>query len=423
MRRFFICLLSLAICLFSVSCEREEGLGGDGAAPLKVNTYSVDGMVRSFGSVAVMMVGENISIVATPEQDVASAEKILECENYLFASVGPLLVNKEFDLKNESRLFTFISTLANAKLATVAPDKTNEITSGKAQFIYENDVLVVKAEMTLISGKVFKFHAKAEYSVEMNENTIARGSEEKPLRAAFYSESGNTTTLVLTPANIDYFEELEDASWYMHLTVSNNLVSGSNIDVAELGANDTFEFGVVDNVRNSKSFSIVYGVSDMSHVEGSFNIAKKNEGEYSINIDIMVDGVAYKANFDGECISEHKQQEVKTNYFIYNGNEYAATGATLTKGESVWSFEVEASNGISAVVTAPQSFFVQGGTYGFSQSQYFKAVCEGVTYSKANGDSGTLTVQYDDQNKSITIDFTNYDNLQFNYSGSVAVVE
>ena len=135
----------------------------------------------------------------------------------------------------------------------------------------------------------------------------------------------------------------------------------------------------------------------------------------------MVADVAYKANFEGECTSEHKQQEVKTNYFIYNGTEYAATGATLTKGESVWSVEVVASNGMSVTLNAPQSFFVQGGTYGFSQSQFFTVVCEGVTYSKANGSSGTVTLQYDDQNKAITIDFTNYGNLQFNYSGSVAV--
>ena len=420
MRKLSIFLMSLAVCLFSVSCERE---GGNESAELKANTYSVDGVEGALKSVAVMMVGENISVVATPEQGVASAEKILECENYLFTSVGPLLVNKEFDLKTESRLFTFISTLADAKLATVAPDKTNEITGGKAQFIYENDVLVVKAEMTLISGKVFKFHAKAEYSVEMNENTIVRGNEEKPLRAAFYSESGNTTTLVLTPANIDYFEELEDASWYMQITVSNNLISGSNVDIESLGATDTFEFSVVDNVRNAKSFSIVYGFSDMSDVEGSFNIAKTGEAEYAININLSIADVAYKANFEGECLSEHKQQEVKTNYFIYNGTEYTTTGATLTKGESVWSVEVVASNGKSAVLNAPQQFFVQGGTYGFSQSQSFTVVCEGVTYSKANGSSGTVTLQYDDQNKLLTIDFTNYNNLQFNYSGSVAVVE
>ena len=420
MRRFTIYMLSLAVALFSVSCEpNENGCGSE----LKVNTYSVDGVVGSLESVAVMMVGENISIVATPDDGVSSAEAILECENYLFASVSPLLVGKEFDIKTEKTLYTFISTFVEAPLATVAPDMTDEISSGKAKFVYENNLLVVTAEMTLVSGKVFKFCAQAEYSVKVNENTIARGSEEKPLRAAFYSESGNTTTLIFTPANIEYFEELEDASWYMFITVSNNLLSGEKVGVKSLGANDTFEFGVVDNVRNSKSFSVVYGFSDMSEVEGTFNIAKKGEAEYTVDINLAVADVAYKANFEGECTSEHKQQEVKTNYFIYNGAESAVTGATLTKGESVWSVEVVASNGNSAVLVAPQSFFEQGGTYGFSQSQLFKVICEEVTYSKANGSSGTVKLQYDERNKTLTIDFTNYDNLQFNYSGSVAVVE
>ena len=412
--------MSLVVLLFSASCERE---GGNESVELKANTFSVDGVEGALKSVAVMMVGENISIVATPEQGVASAEKILECENYLFASVSPLLVGKEFDIKSETKLFTFISTLAEAPLTTVAPDETNEITSGKAKFVYENNLLVVKAEMTLVSGKVFKFHATAKQSVVVNENTIARGNEEKPLRAAFYSETGNTTTLIFTPANIEYFEELEDASWYMFITVSNNLVSGSDIDIKSLGANDTFEFGVVDNVRNSKSFSIVYGFSDMSDVEGSFKIAKKEAAEYTVNINLSVADVAYKAHFEGECISEHKTQEVKQNYFIIDGEEYVATGATLTKGASVWSVEVSALNGKSAIVAAPRSFFEQGGTYGFSQSQHFKVIYDGVTYNKENGSSGTVKLQYDDQNKTLTIDFTNYDNLQFNYSGVVTVVE
>ena len=420
MKKIALYFLSLVALLFAVSCE-PAGNGNGNEADLKVNTYSVDGVVGTLNSVAVMMVDENISIVATPTQGIASGEEILTCPNYLFASVSPLLVGRVFDIKSEKTLYTFISTLANAHLESVAPDMTSEITSGTAKFTYENNMLVVKAEMTLVSGKVFKFYAKAEHSVVINQNIIARGNEEKPLRAVFYSESGNVTELVLTPANIDYFEELEDASWYMHITVSNNLANGANIDVKDLVASDTFEFGVVDNVRNSKSFSVVYGFSDMSDVEGSFNIAKTGEAEYTININLSIADVAYKASFDGECISEHKEQEVKTNYFIYNGTEYAATGATLTKGESVWSVEVAASNGTSAVLNAPQQFFVQGGTYGFSQSQSFTVVCEGVTYSKANGSSGTVTLQYDDQNKAITIDFTNYDNLQFNYSGSVAV--
>ena len=420
MKRIALCLMSLVVVLFSVSCEPN---GSDNGGELKVNTYSVDGVVGTLNSVAVMMVGENISIVATPDNGVTSAEAILECENYLFASVSPLLVGREFDIKAESKLFTFISTLVEAPLATVAPGATNEIAAGKATFVYDNYELVVKAEMTLINGKVFKFYAQASHSVVVNNNTVARGNEEKPLRAAFYSETGNTTTLVFTPANIEYFEELEDASWYMFITVSNNLLSGESVDVNSLSASDTFEFGVVDNVRDSKSFSVVYGFSDMSEVGGSFKLTKKGEGEYAADIKLSVAGTAYRACFDGECISEHKKQEVKTNYFIYNGAESAVTGVTLTKGESVWSVEIVAVNGKSTVLVAPQQFFEPGGTYGFSQSQLFKVICEGVTYSKANGNSGTVTLKYDDKNKTLAIDFTNYDNLQFNYSGTVTVVE
>ena len=161
----------------------------------------------------------------------------------------------------------------------------------------------------------------------------------------------------------------------------------------------------------------------MSDVEGTFLLFNKNKANYLAEIDILVNGVKYKAHFDGTCISEHQEQEVKTNYFIYNGEEFATTGATLTKGASVWSVEVVASNGKSAVLVAPQEFFVSGGTYGFSQNSLFKVICDGVTYSKESGSSGTATLKYDDKNKTLKVEFTNYDNLQFNYSGVVTVVE
>ena len=74
-------------------------------------------------------------------------------------------------------------------------------------------------------------------------------------------------------------------------------------------------------------------------------------------------------------------------------------------------------------MVAPQNFFEPGGTYGFSQSSLFKVVCEGVTYNKESGSSGTATLQYDDKNKTLKVEFTNYDNLQFNYSGSVTIAE
>ena len=65
MKRIALYLASI-VALLSVSCEPVGNGGGD--SELKVTRYSVGGVETTFNSVAVMMVGENISIVATPEQ-------------------------------------------------------------------------------------------------------------------------------------------------------------------------------------------------------------------------------------------------------------------------------------------------------------------------------------------------------------------
>jgi hypothetical protein len=413
----FLNILMLAVATLLVACNPNNDNGGE-KEPLKVNTYSVNGKVAALKSVAVMMVGDNLSIVATPTADISSGEAILECEEYLFAAVSPLLVGREFDLKTEPLLYTLISTIADAKLETVAPGLTDEIVSGKAKFTYVNNTLNVSVEATLVSGTTLAFVAEAEQEVKVNENKIARGNEEKPLRAAFYMEEEGMTALYFTPAGVEYFSELEDASWLLYIMVSSDMVNGERVDLSTITSDKLFMFGYVDNVFTDKSFNVLSG--KMLDATGHFTLAKKGEGVYAADIEIEVDGTTYSVSFDDVCTSALLEPEKKTNYLLFENVEYLLSSAKITKGTDYWSVDFAVSNGKTLTLTAPENFFA-GNACGFSQSPYLTVVYDGVTYSKANGSSGTLTAKYTESSAELVVDFTNYDNLIFNYTGVVTI--
>lgn len=421
MKRF---ILFAAILAIFAACNPDEGGNGGNSgngsvssAELSENSYAVDGKVSQFGSTAVLMMGDNISIVATPKAGVATAEAILECDEYLFAAANPLLLGKSFDLKNEASLFTFISTLSGAQLESVAPEMTNEISAGTALFTYENNILVVKADITLVSGTTLSLYAKAEQQVVVNDNTMSCGKKEKVVRSAFYMEEGGKTALYFGSGEVDYFEEFEYVVWQTYIMVDNAFVDGvkHNVDASSIEA-----FGMVDLLDSSNSVAIDSG--NLQDAKGSYTISKTGEGAYSVELAIMVNGISYTVSFVGECVSVDLAPEIKSNYLLFDNKEYSISAATFTKGESVWSVEFVTSSGKNLLLTAPANYF-DGNTYGFSQSADLTLSYDGVTYSKANGYSGSLTAEYDAANQSLTAEFSNYDNLQFSYAGSVTVVE
>jgi hypothetical protein len=366
------------------------------------------------------MLGENIYVVASPTPNLTKAEEILECEEYIFVAVSPLLLGKEFDLKTEQSLYTIMSTLGGAPLKEVTPENNSEVKAGTVQLTYEGGVAVVKATITLANGREFKLHLSAEKEVEVNDNVIARGDEVKPLRAAFYDEGDFSTTLYFTPAGVEYFDELKNASWYIYLGVSNEFLDGAQHSLTEMGGSSSFEFGVIDNVSSSKTIEIMAGY--LRGGSGNFTISKSDNGSYNANIAIKILGVQYMVEFEGECISVDYAPEKKINFFDYKGSECQTLSATLTKGESVWSVEVALSNGKSVVLNAPQEFFNTGdGGRGFSQSKDFTVEYNGTVYSKANGYSGTIISAYDAATNNLALEFFNNSDVKFNYTGVVEV--
>ncbi len=379
---------------------------------LVANSYSIDGQVHNLNSVYAEMLGENVYIVGTKSEGIGSAMDIFECDEYIYAAVSPTLVGCEIDLNSENNVYTIISTLAGACIEELSPGSTVEITSGKMILDYVDSQVTAKAEIVLTDGTNLRFHLSAKKEMTINENTISRDSERKPLRTAFYSEEGGITYLYFTPAGIEYFEELEIATWYLYFVIDSKLIDGSKHTIS---SETLRQFGLVDNFDSSKSFEL----SNMQGASGEYVITKNDTGNYTAIINIMVDAIRYGVEYNGMCISSEYKPEEKSNYLIYNGSEHTILSATLTEGD-VYAVTFKTDDKKSITLTAPASFF-NGNAYGFSQSADFTVTYENRTYSKANGDMGTLTALYSSSNTSLEVSFTNYSDLEFSYKGQVTI--
>lgn len=385
------------------------------------NTYIINGKEYKFPSTAFMMVGENPALLATPLFGVKGAEKILECSEYFYGAISPSLNGKEFDITTERTLFTFISTLSGAFLESVAPEMTEEVSAGKALFAIDNNTATLKAGMILADGTSIAVNitAKAEERITINENTLSRGDEKKPLRTAFYMNEGGMTYLYFTPAGIDYAEELEIVTWYLYIMIDDNLATGRNIklDSKEI-AQSNLVLGVMDNINGDNSWTIT--ASDLMGATGSILLKKNKEGNYTALLDVLYDGLPYEVRFEGDCISCYDAPVVESNYFLFEGEKSSITSASIDATGSPWSVSLHLASGQSVVVTVPEKFF-DGNAHGFSQSADLTVTYGETTFSKANGNSGTITLNLNEEELTLVLSFTNYAGCELEYNGAVTI--
>ena len=389
----------------------------------KENCYSLNGEEHLLPSTAFMMVGENPAIVASPRMGLNSGEQILESSSYFYAAVSPVLNGVEFDLMTESSPYTLISTLSGALLECVAPGLTEEITSGKATFAIVDKRATFVAALTLASGSTLAINisTEAEENITINENTISRGAEKKPLRTAFYMNEEGMTYLYFTPAGIDYAEELEIATWYMYLMVGDQLINNQRISLTDdIIEGSNFILGLMDNLNADNSWTITG--DELGGATGTILLKHNSEGNYTTLLEVVYGGVEYKIAFEGDCISCYDAPVVESNYLLYDGAKHNLTSATIDAKGEPWSLSLRVDNGKSVVITAPESFF-DGNAHGFSQSPHLTVTYDGQTFSKANGNSGTLTLNLDQDMLTLDVAFTNYAGCEVAYSGAVTIYE
>lgn len=383
------------------------------------NTYTINGTEYSFGSTAMMMVGESPSIAATPAEGYSSVMDIMtsgEIE-YFFAGVSPALLNKDIDLINEAETYTIYSTLEKGFIEFLAPGETSEIEKGICRLAEtEEGVFYFTAGIILADGTELAINilAEAEEEVEVNENEIGVGDNIKPLRAAFYMEDEEMTYLYFTPSEIYYFyDEIDMATYYMYLIMDNNLLTGEDIELDEIGEK-TFMFGMVDNATGDMKF---FDNSSMDGIEGAFNVMKTDQGCYAVTFEFIIDGEMYYVSFDGECTSVDESAPDEDNVFACGDEFLVIEGAELEKGEELWTLWFVLENGKEASIVMPADFYQDEEEHGFSFDERISVNYDGRSYCKANGDSGTVAVLIDEEAGIVDAYFTNYEDCELYYIG------
>ncbi|MBO5942927.1 MAG: hypothetical protein J6Q63_06520 [Bacteroidales bacterium] len=376
---------------------------------LDANTYALDKEKASFGSVELTNLGEYICIAATPAEGVQSFDAVFEQDEYFYVAISPLLNGKEFDLMTENDLYTVMSTLDGAFLETVAPDMKDEIKEGKCLFNYEDGKATVEVRLTLADGTKLAAKMEAEEpGIVVNENIFAIGGDEKPVRTAFYMKEDGLTTLYLTPAGIDYFEDISITTYYAYIVLDDTQCNGRALDVSDVvavGYGDNFNEIYVDSreVSAKGALKVFADPSDASH--------------YQVSADITFGGTTLKIRYDGNAIDAGTKEVVK-NEVIYNGETYGITNVILNMQPDPVSLTcavmIFTARGDMVSITLPVNF-LDGNAHGFSQSPDLYMDYDGQRYSKATGYSGTITVAEDGD--TIRIDATNYDNLKITYEG------
>ncbi len=406
----------------------QVGPGTELPSAPNLNTYVINGVERAFGSVAFSMIGENPSVFATPSEGITEWMDIMACEEYFFAGMNPLLDGVEFDLMTEKQLYTFMSTLSGAVLETVAPDFLEEITAGKSLFDYdaESSKLTLKTGMILADGTTLAVNIEAQakqQEVDVNDNVILRGAEQKPIRASFYMAEDGLTALYFTPGAISYFDEIYDTTSFFYLMLDDALCTGEPIEITTMGSGLAM-MGVEDQLDPSKSWAV--SGDNLQGAVGVVSVLKVDEGNYAVEIEVELDGVAYAVRFEGPCVpyDETAPKEDTENIFCLGDLESAILEGCLVKGGDVWTVDLLLANDEMVSISMPAAYF-DGEIYGFSQSPDIEVYYSGTdrTMSKANGESGSLSILFDEQVNIVEIEFTNYDDCELYYCGEVEVVE
>ena len=380
---------------------------------LDANTYAVDKVKSSFGSVEVSNLGEYICIAASPVEGVENFDAIFDQDEYFYVAISPLLNGKEFDLCAEKNLYTVMSTLDGAFLESVAPGMTHEIKDGKCVFTYQNEKVQVEIDLTLADGRRLAAKMEAEEAgIVVNENIFAIAGDEKPVRTAFYLREDGLTTLYLTPAGIQYFEDIPITTYYAYIILDDTQCNGRALDVSDIVA-----VGYGDN------FNEIYVDSREVAASGSLKVLSDpdNVAHYQVSADITFGGTTLKLRYDGNAIDAGTKEVVK-NEVVYNGKSYGITGVSLDlqpNTEGTCGVLIATDRGDIIRITLPLNF-LDGNAHGFSQSPDLCMEYDGQVYSKASGYSGTVTVGKDEN--TIKIEATNYDNLKIIYEGPYETV-
>lgn len=364
--------------------------------------------------------------------DVAGAESfdwLVENEaEYVQILVLPSLCNREFDVMTETDGFTLYSTYASAPLFEGAgPGFTEAIESGSCRFDFDGTNAEAFINLKLADGSTIAVRGAGVFEgTKPEENYIERNGDKDALRAAFYSVEDGLGYFYFTPADIDYFEEIEMASYYVVLLVDESLIDGRTVDIAT--ESSYFEVYYVDNATGDM---IIGAAGDTAGVEGTFSISRlDSEASFAASASIAFsENISVSLTFSGECTDMYAEP-AKENAFVFDGVKTPIASVVVDTTSELWNIWLSGESGVETVegmqsavalrITAPEEAF-SGEPVGLSTYKTIEFAYGDSVWNYDNGAFGTLTVSLDGE--TLNLDFTNYENLNGYYSGPAVVIK
>lgn len=438
MRKFLFFLLAISIAMVSCQNDDNNDNGGGGSTPggeqtelddLKANTLVLNGEERTLTGIFVEEYSGYMMITATDVPGAESFDWLFENEaEYVQILVIPSLCNREFDVMTETETFAIYSMYAEVPLIDgVGTGVTEALESGRCRFDFDGENAEMFMDLKLADGSTIAVRGAGQFVGEApDENYIERNGDKNPLRASFYSVEDGTGYFYFTPADIEYFGEIELATYYVALLVDESLIeSGETVDVTDTSS--YFEIYYVDN-QNEEMFIVTS--DDLAGAEGTFSIARAGgEASFAATMSMAFsENLSVSFSFEGECKDMWAEPEV-ANEFVYDDVATPIASVVVDTTAELWTIWLSGESGIETVeamqsadavrISAPEEAFV-GEPVGFSTYKTIEFAYNGTVWNYANDSRGTLTVSLDGD--MLQLEFTNYVDLNGYYNGQAVVI-
>lgn len=447
MKKFLFALMAITVAF--ASCQKDDNDGGNdnggngneggGNGSDTEQTVALEdltsGMLVINGEqtpLTDIFVDEYSGYMMVTMTDVAGAESfdwLVENEaEYVQILVLPSLCNREFDVMTETDGFALYSTYASAPLFEGAgPGFTEAIESGSCRFDFDGTNAEAFINLKLADGSTIAVRGAGVFEgTKPEENYIERNGDKDALRAAFYSVEDGLGYFYFTPADIDYFEEIEMASYYVVLLVDESLIDGRTVDIAT--ESSYFEVYYVDNATGDM---IIGAAGDTAGVEGTFSISRlDSEASFAASASIAFsENISVSLTFSGECTDMYAEP-AKENAFVFDDVKTPIASVVVDTTSELWNIWLSGESGVETVegmqsadalrITAPEEAF-SGEPVGLSTYKTIEFAYGDSVWNYDNGAFGTLTVSLDGE--TLNLDFTNYENLNGYYSGPAVVIK
>lgn len=313
----------LALALFA-SCDKPETAEPDPdvpgtedpdvpSYPENANTFVVDGEESPVGSTFAFTEEGSVTFIATPNK--TTSEEAFDGK-YIQMQVPADLYNQDIDLKENN-----IKTYGNNGTGT-SEITSDMLESGSARLNHEDgtDTYTLLAYMKFNDGTEVGINATAtaeEEETPGGSSTITVNNTTNPIMAAFYADEEtdgmSLTCLYFTTSDIDYFDEMANASEYIYLVIDQDAMTGNEFDISN--PDKYFYIMYCNTDPNSYNFQDAT-TGSLKGATGTMSVARDGLDPTEFTADISIrfgNETSVSISFDGVCKSTYEVSQTYAN--------------------------------------------------------------------------------------------------------------